>query len=197
MTKRITLCLLFAYMGAGNLAAQHNEHTSEYVGQEKREIKSLSESDIEELKAGKGWGLAKAAELNGVPGPSHVLEMKAEISLSETQEEKIAMIFEKMQQQAMQLGTQLIEKERELNAAFASREIDTERLKELTSELGKIKAGLSYTHLAAHLETKTVLTEQQIQQYNELRGYNISNPCAEVPEGHDPELWKKHNNCSE
>jgi hypothetical protein len=51
---------------------------SKYAGEEKREIKSLSATDIEELQNGKGWGLAKAAELNGIPGPVHLLEMKEE-----------------------------------------------------------------------------------------------------------------------
>ena len=58
------------------------EYTSKYVGQEKRDIKSLSDEDIKELKAGAGWGLAKAAELNELPGPKHILEMKKEIELT-------------------------------------------------------------------------------------------------------------------
>jgi hypothetical protein len=53
--------------------------------EEKREIKSLSATDIEELQNGKGWGLAKAAELNGVPGPARLLEMKDETDLSAEQ----------------------------------------------------------------------------------------------------------------
>lgn len=75
-------------------------HRSEYIGQENRYIKSLSMEDIEELRAGKGWGLAKVAELNGVPGPGHVLDMADEISLTDIQEEKIAALFEKMNKQA-------------------------------------------------------------------------------------------------
>jgi len=31
--------------------------------------------------------------------------------------------------------------------------------------------------------------------YNELRGYSSDDPCENVPEGHDPEMWKRHNNC--
>ena len=37
-------------------------YTSKYVGEENRKIKSLSPDDVEELKKGGGWGLAKAAE---------------------------------------------------------------------------------------------------------------------------------------
>ena len=60
------------------IAASESDYKSKYMGQEKREIKSLSNEDIKELRTGAGWGLAKAAELNGLPGPKHVLEMKKE-----------------------------------------------------------------------------------------------------------------------
>lgn len=46
--------------------AQHQGH-SPYAAMEGCEIKSLSAEDIEDLREGRGWGLALAAELNGVP----------------------------------------------------------------------------------------------------------------------------------
>jgi hypothetical protein len=95
-------------------AADHTSK-SKYAGEEKRDIKSLSETDIEELKNGKGWGLAKAAELNGVPGPAHLLEMKEEIDLSAKQIQAIEEIFKKMKQEAIPLGLELIDLEMELN----------------------------------------------------------------------------------
>jgi len=55
---------------------------SQYSGQENRDIKSLSPADIDKLQRCSVWGLAKAAELNGVPGPAHLLELKDEIPLS-------------------------------------------------------------------------------------------------------------------
>ena len=63
---------------ASPLVAQDHGH-SPYAGLEAREIKSLSEADIEELRRGGGWGLALPAELNGVPGPAHLLELRDEI----------------------------------------------------------------------------------------------------------------------
>jgi hypothetical protein len=55
---------------------------SAYAGFEARDIKALSESDLDDLRRGAGWGLALAAELNGVPGPAHLLELQDRIGLS-------------------------------------------------------------------------------------------------------------------
>ncbi|NBS95027.1 MAG: hypothetical protein EBT08_02540 [Betaproteobacteria bacterium] len=50
-----------------------------------RAIKSLSDSDIQELRWDGGWGLALPAELNGMPGPVHLLELKDQIPLATDQ----------------------------------------------------------------------------------------------------------------
>jgi hypothetical protein len=39
-----------------------------------RRIKALSAEDVDGLLTGRGLALARAAELNGYPGPMHVLE---------------------------------------------------------------------------------------------------------------------------
>ena len=44
-----------------------------YAGQQARTIKALSDDDLAALRKGEGMGMAKAAELNGYPGPAHVL----------------------------------------------------------------------------------------------------------------------------
>ena len=46
-----------------------------YAGMQARAIKALSAEQIADLKAGRGLSLALAAELNGYPGPRHVLEL--------------------------------------------------------------------------------------------------------------------------
>jgi len=168
---------------------------SSYIGQEKREIKSLSESDIEELENGRGWGLAKAAELNGVPGPVHLLEMKAEIGLSKEQINQIEILFNEMQQQAIPLGIKLIGHERDLNSHFANGTITEELLRELLGKIAQVQEQLRYIHLSTHLKTPDILSVEQIDMYNKLRGYFSDDPCNNIPKGHDPEMWKKHNNC--
>ena len=63
--------------------AQHNHGPqTPYDGMQHRAIKSLSDRDIQELRRGGGWGLALAAELNGMPGPAHLLELKDQIPLT-------------------------------------------------------------------------------------------------------------------
>ena len=176
-------------------AASHDTHRSEYAGQQNREIKSLSESDIEELRHGGGWGLAKAAELNGVPGPVHLLEMENEIELSPEQIEKIEVLYEQMRVQAIELGTTLIEHERELNNHFAQGTIDEELLRDLLEQIAQVRAQLRYVHLSTHLKTPDIVTAEQIELYNELRGYSADDPCTNIPAGHNPEMWKKHHNC--
>jgi hypothetical protein len=52
---------------------------------QERAIKSLSDADIKALRRGEGWGLALPAELNGMPGPAHLLELKDQIPLSQYQ----------------------------------------------------------------------------------------------------------------
>src|SRR5919107_1454461 len=44
-----------------------------------RPVKSLSEQQVADLRAGRGMGLALPAELNGYPGPMHVLEHAATV----------------------------------------------------------------------------------------------------------------------
>ena len=188
------LCSLFFLAGTIHAATPH-KFQSNYVGQEKRQIKTLSKDDIHDLQNGNGWGLAKAAELNGVPGPKHLLEMKEEIRLTTEQINRIEIIYSDMKAQAIPLGNKLIESERELNISFAKREIDDQKLLKFLDNISSVRKQLRYVHLAAHLQSVPVLKEEQISLYNELRGYNKKDPCENIPSGHDAALWRRHNNC--
>src|SRR5436309_2806011 len=96
----------------GVASAQHDQHaphtqpgpTLPYAGQDAREIKSLSAEDIAELRRGGGWGFAKAAELNGMPGPAHLLDLKDQIGLDPDQVAAIQAIFDKMRTSAILEG---------------------------------------------------------------------------------------------
>jgi Spy/CpxP family protein refolding chaperone len=184
-----TLTLVSAtYIAASTL-------TSPYAGEEARVIKSLSAKDIDDLLNGRGWGLAKPAELNGVPGPAHLLEMKSEINLSAEQVSAIEVIWSEMNQNARRLGEHYVALERELNEQFATGQITSDTLKTLLLKIATVQTELRYTHLFAHLQASPILKPAQVALYNRLRGYSSDDPCLNIPEGHDPNMWKKHNNC--
>ncbi len=194
-TRATILVVILILIPTFTFSAADHSHKSKYAGEEKRAIKSLSKTDIEELKNGKGWGLAKAAELNGVPGPAHLLEMKEEINLSTKQISAIEDIYNKMKQEAIPIGLQLIELERELNNHFANRTITDQLLRQILQRIAQVHRQLRYVHLSTHLKTPDILKSEQITLYNKLRGYSSDDPCENIPKGHDPEMWKKHHNC--
>lgn len=178
----------------GSASAQH-AHTSKYAGQETRKIKHLSPGDIAELRRGGGWGLAKAAELNGMPGPAHLLELKDKIPLNPKQIAALTQAFNTMKADAIVEGKRLIELEKQLDAKFRDNAITDAELRNMLDAISKSYRELRYIHLSAHLSTPRLLTKHQIKRYIQLRGYG-DDPCAKIPEGHDPEMWKKHNNCN-
>src|SRR4051812_39523929 len=105
---RIVVMVFFAIVPGGISGlmlgvafAQHDQHAPRaqsgppmpYAGQDARDIKSLSAEDIAELRRGGGWGFAKAAELNGMPGPAHLLELKDQIGLTPDQVAAVQAIF--------------------------------------------------------------------------------------------------------
>lgn len=195
-TAKAPLTALLIVVVAVSASANNSHHHAGYAGQETRSIKSLSAEDIAELKAGSGWGLAKTAELNGVPGPKHLLEMKDEIDLSENQIAKIEKLFDEMNTAAVTLGLSLIEKEQQLELRFKTSLPSEHELRSLLDEISETRSALRFVHLAAHLKTPEILSNQQIDRYNNLRGYATADPCENIPEGHNREMWKRHNKCN-
>ncbi|RZD32099.1 MAG: hypothetical protein CXT79_06665 [Thaumarchaeota archaeon] len=203
----ISIVLIVAIIGI--LSQQHytasktldeNIVHSPYAGQEYRDVKALSQNDIDGLLAGTGTpfgGMAKPAELNGYPGPRHVLDaVKAgELELTNEQQEQIQALYEEMRSEAIDLGKQIIDIEREVDDAFIDETITEEFLQKKVSQSADLYGQLRFVHLKYHLFMVNSLTPQQVEKYNELRGYTFGDPCENVPEGHDLEIWKLHNNC--
>ena len=143
-----------------------------YAGMQGRSIKALSDQQIADLNTGRGMGLALAAELNGYPGPSHVLELADKLDLSAEQRASMQRLFESMKAEAMPLGSKLIEQEAELDRQFASRTVTPESLKASTAAVAATQGTLRETHLKYHLSTGSILTQAQMTKYAELRGYD-------------------------
>lgn len=176
-------------------AKEIESHKSNYTGEVDRVIKSLSAKEIEDLTLGNGMGLAKAAELNGYPGPKHVLEMQEQLFLEKEQLTSINQIFEDMKSQAQSQGQKLISLEKELNDYFSNTTITNDILETTSKKIAEAKSNLRYIHLSAHIKTTEVLSKSQIKKYNQLRGY-ADNPCEKIPEGHNKEMWMLHNGCN-
>ena len=165
-----------------------------YAGLETRGIASLSDGDIAELRRGGGWGLALPAELNGLPGPAHLLELRDELGLSTEQVAAITVLFDQMRADAIAAGDRFIAAEAALSDAFRETSPTRDTLTDLLAEAGEARAALRLVHLARHLATPEILTADQIRTYSVLRGY-APDPCASVPGGHDPAMWRSHNGC--
>ena len=116
-------------------------------------------------------GLALPAELNGYPGPSHVLENADALGLSAEQRERTKGLFEAMKAEAVPVGERLIEQEAKLDRLFADREVTPANLNAATEEIGMTQVRLRQTHLKFHLAMMDVLSPAQVERYRELRGY--------------------------
>ncbi len=163
-TKFLAVAALFA---VGMAAAQ----TAPYAGQNSRQIKSLSDKDVQDLLTGQGAGLAKAAELNGYPGPAHVLEHAQALQLTSEQRTLTTALMREHKAKARETGSRLVDAEHMLDHAFVSRAIDETLLRKLTADVATLQAELRSEHLRTHLTQTALLTHAQVQHYQELRGY--------------------------
>jgi Spy/CpxP family protein refolding chaperone len=160
------ISLLFA----GAAAAASNE-TSTYAGLEQRGMKALSEQQVDDLRSGRGMGLALAAELNHYPGPVHVLEASGALGLSAEQLQRTEALLGAMRAEAIPIGQSIIKLEAELEARFASGAAESSEVERLVMRIAEAQGGLRYVHLSYHLQMRELLTPQQLVRYDELRGY--------------------------
>lgn len=167
--RRTTMVIVaVAWLPTGPLAAQH---ATPYAGQETRAVKALSADETRDLLGGNGMGLAKAAELNGYPGPRHVLDLAKELALTADQARAIQEVHGRMNGEAVAVGGAILEREQALDRLFATRAIDEVKLAALTGEIGGLSGRLRAAHLKAHLETTALLDRRQVHLYGQLRGY--------------------------
>lgn len=153
-------------------AAGASDNPQPYAGQHSREIKALSSEQVEGLLAGSGLGFALSAELNGYPGPKHVLELAGELGLSAEQKSRTQDLFEAMQANAVDLGAKLVDAERDLEHLFTSRSVDAGNLQSALERIAGISAKLRQAHLQAHIQQAALLSPDQVASYIRLRGYN-------------------------
>lgn len=142
-----------------------------YAGLQDREIKALSSQQIDDLRAGRGMGMALAAELNNYPGPRHVLDLADSLNLSADQHSRVSRLFGEMAVRARALGGQILAAEGRLDRLFAEKRVDDGVLRTQTDLIARLNGDLRYVHLQYHLTVRALLSDMQVARYAELRGY--------------------------
>ena len=183
-TVAVHLAALLLALTAGAAAAQdHQGHrangmhdrsvppASPYAGLQTRPVKALSEQQVADLRAGRGMGLALPAELNGYPGPMHVLELADGLALTDAQRARVQALYDAMKAEAVAIGERLIQQEADLDGRFAAKTITPEALAAATDAIGATQGALRAAHLRYHLLTVEALTPDQVRSYATLRGY--------------------------
>jgi Spy/CpxP family protein refolding chaperone len=127
-------------------------------------------ADREGLFNSEGMGQATYAEMNGYPGPKHVLELEKDLELTDSQSKVVQSIFNEMRFAAMGLGKLIVSKEEDLNEVFSKGTATVKTVQEVSEQIGKLRGRLRAVHLEAHLKTRRVLTKEQIETYKRLRG---------------------------
>lgn len=172
MRNLLLALAVFGLLPVALAAQDHEGHSdSPYVDLQPRDIKALSPADVEALLTGDGMGFALAAELNGHPGPKHVLELADALELTGEQRQRTEALMRDMQSRARALGAELVDGERALDRAFAAGAIDAAGLRDLVARIEKLRGDLRAAHLEAHIATTNILSEHQRRQYQTLRGY--------------------------
>jgi hypothetical protein len=166
MNNITILFLLFLLLNDIGLT-QHNLHSQEG----KSEIKTLSKEQINSYLNGEGMGLAKPAELNHYPGPKHVLEFSNELKLTEDQINQTNRLIDEVKINAVSLGYQIIEKEKELDSLFVNNIVEEKTIRSLLLKLAELNGELRFVHINAHIKQEKILEHNQIELYDKLRGY--------------------------
>jgi hypothetical protein len=160
--------------------------TSPYVDERSTEIRGFTGKEIQDLRDGAGMGLARAAELNSYPGPRHLLDavQQGRFETRGDQLKRLTEIFEGMKREAQRIGAAILGEEARLEAAFRSGAMTDGELRSRVSRIAQLQGELRSAHLAAHLATRAILTEQQIEEYNKLRGYTPNTSDDGSPHQH-------------
>ena len=155
--------------------AQHHDHAGSggggYASRTARPIKALSAQQIDDLRNGRAMGQSTPAELNGYPGPKHVLELADQLGLTPQQQAKASALFEQMHAEAVPLGERHIAEEAALEALFADRRATLDATTTVVAAIGRTQAELRLAHLKYHLLMAEAMTPDQIRWYAALRGY--------------------------
>jgi Spy/CpxP family protein refolding chaperone len=147
--------------------AQHQP----YAGQQARDLKALSAEEVKQYLSGAGMGYARPAELNRYPGPMHVLELADKLDLTPSQRASTKALMDAHKAQARALGAKRVESERVIESLFRSGEASEAALAKAVQAAAALEGEYRLSHLDTHRRMRALLTEEQVERYEKLRGY--------------------------
>jgi len=170
-TAMLAVVALALNASAAEPAHSHHHAANPYAGQQARGVKALSDDEVNGYLAGAGMGFAKAAELNGYPGPMHSLEHASALSLTATQRQALQALMHQHKEEARRLGAEVVRLEKELDALFATRAATPAAIDSKVAEIAAASGRVRASHLKTHVKTTELLTPEQVERYKAARGY--------------------------
>lgn len=167
---------LLALIAGCAVPARPPETSNPYVDLHGSSIRGLSQEEIDGLRKGEGMQYALAAELNGYPGPKHILDLDAELELAAEQRAEVRALYEETVEEARRVGEELLDAYQRMDQLFRSGEAEQDEtlIDDLAIEISAAEGELRSIHLRAHLHAYPILTEEQRAEYMQLRGYSHS-----------------------
>ena len=123
----VLVLAVLAAVGAAAAAAQHDHGhdgtpaaATPYAGRYDltAAVRSLTPDEIAQIERGQGAGFALPAELNGVPGPRHALDLAEELGLSDEQVARVRAVYDELQAAVLPAGRRYLDALRALEEEF-------------------------------------------------------------------------------
>ena len=153
--------------GAATASGQHGHSGSHEEGH--RAAQACATEFEQVVGAGRGFGMAFAADQNGYPGPLHVLELRERLGLTTDQETKMRTLLHAMFAESKPKGARLLEAEAKLRRLFADVTADDGAVRAAVADVERARSEVRLVHLLTHLKTRDLLTEAQRRTYQEAR----------------------------
>ena len=182
MSRPVTIALSFALAAglAGVAFAQGSAHhgpSGAPGGPPHHALAQTCDGAFEEnVRDGRGFGMAFVADQQGYPGPLHVLELKDRLRLSSDQEAKAQALLAAMFAASRPKSARLLNAEARLRQLFAAGRPDEAAVRTAVGEVEMARADVRLVHLMFHLEMRDALTDEQRRVYQEARWGGPSTP---------------------
>ena len=170
--RPVTIVLSFTLAAglAGVAFAQGSAHHGAPGGTPHHALAQTCEGAFEEnVRDGRGFGMAFVADQQGYPGPLHVLELKDRLRLSRDQEAKAEGLLAAMYAESRPKSSRLLDAEAKLRRLFAASRPDEAAVRTAVGEVETARADVRLVHLLFHLKMRDALTDEQRRVYQEAR----------------------------